>query len=1083
MRKFALATCFFLVLFLPVLFSSAQTEVSYPPIPGVISPQEIRQEVQTEAEVLPLFTAYLFRFLLIISFFAIVGIIMYAGGLYLLSSGNPIKTKIAREWILSAIQGSLIIFTSYALLFALDSHFVLFRLRDLEETRRIEMIDLEWEIRNVYYQIPFGLLIEDAILNDTARNKLYDVLDATNRAEAAADAIAAGSRQLMAIIELCPQGRPCCAEAPISSPQTPFREPEDEDRLSPPEEDPYLDPDEANFEDTPNDTTLGPATYIDEEGNEWLYDPQTEDIYLYDPQSDTWERTDPPEGHLWYEESSFRNKQQKIGFFPGIILEQKTSVFNIFSKHNLSALNFLSSLFSSFGRGLEVIASENNYLHPYQNISERYLRQSDQTAEEIGESVRRIPGHWHISRDYQDEDLALPDEDIPDEEDVLDEEVLDEEDMPEEDEEDDPALLCPSCPDIAPAVQAKIAEIQGYMNMLEERLEALLETKEPIKEDLYQLYKAVMLKSLGHRHLSDYNSLLLERRYYEREEIIVETDRTKTEIGPYSWDWQQWVYNILYQIEIDGEVIEENDPFTFYLRRPEANDVIHDASMLASSAREDGIQDAGRGVGVPRRFAPPPPDIGTSLYSPVNPASSRITSPFGMRYDPFTGDWVMHNGIDFGAPRNTPVYASEKGEVVFSGWSGNETDGYGKLVAIYHRPHEDNDLNRDVVTYYAHLEAGSLLVEVGDAVTRGQQIAGVGTTGRSTGYHLHYETRVNVSYPFLMHTGSPVDPAPYIDAGRWSFFSPSDSFSYENSSDNARSYLLRDLLSILCISGVSAKTDLEILNDYLLEHGISPQDLSREELNEILEELGIEPGDIEYFDAREIEVRTPSDYLTCGMEIPVGETFELTWEHLVDLLDTIDYYVSEGRRLIEQQARMNALAAPCSCPCVDPCCDCDPPECGACELTCNLGAIRAAHADVLRTRALMRRIAAHIRLLTYGHFNTPTEDVCHPLNEDIRDEEEKILCQRGGSKLITKHELITRKLNYSRTEFDECMTRPEHLEDVLEGRRTGKMSFFGPLVEELNLPRYTKTKIDDMVVNTSDLNWFCCTDSRLIDDD
>lgn len=210
----------------------------------------------------------------------------------------------------------------------------------------------------------------------------------------------------------------------------------------------------------------------------------------------------------------------------------------------------------------------------------------------------------------------------------------------------------------------------------------------------------------------------------------------------------------------------------------------------------------------------------------------------------------------------------------------------------------------------------------------------------------------------------------------------------------------------------------------------------------------------------------------------MGETFELTWEHLVEILDTIDNYIAEGRRLLEQQRRMNSLASTCECPCAGPPTEDCP---GRCQLNCPVGAIRAAHEDVARTRQAMRELAGYLILLTDGHFNTPTEDVCDPLNEDIRNEEEKSICDGGGSKLITKHELITRKLNYSRFEFDECMTRPEHLEETLEGGRPGKMLFFGPLVEEEDLPRYTKTKRGDAVVNTSDLNWFCCSDSRIED--
>lgn len=225
----------FLILFLvfaPFL-TFAQTEVVYPSFPGVVAPQDIVREAQTEKEILPLFIDYIFRLILVISLIAVIGVILYAGTLYLLSTGNPIKTKIAREWILSAIQGTLVIFSSYALLYALDSQLVLFGLRNLEKGDRVERVDLNWEIRNSYFQIPFGLLIEDAILNENAKNKLYDVLDATNEAEAVAEAIYQGSKQLLAIIESCPVGMLCGGGGPANNPgNIPYSPPPSSQRLT-----------------------------------------------------------------------------------------------------------------------------------------------------------------------------------------------------------------------------------------------------------------------------------------------------------------------------------------------------------------------------------------------------------------------------------------------------------------------------------------------------------------------------------------------------------------------------------------------------------------------------------------------------------------------------------------------------------------------------------------------------------------------------------------------------------------------------------------------------------------------------------
>ncbi|CAG0124875.1 Murein DD-endopeptidase MepM [Rhodocyclaceae bacterium] len=103
------------------------------------------------------------------------------------------------------------------------------------------------------------------------------------------------------------------------------------------------------------------------------------------------------------------------------------------------------------------------------------------------------------------------------------------------------------------------------------------------------------------------------------------------------------------------------------------------------------------------------------------------SSNFGWRIDPFTGQNAMHEGVDFMVPEGTPIQASAGGIVVYSDFHPQ----YGKMVEIDH--------GNDIVTRYAH--ASSLLVKVGEVVRRGQEIARVGSTGRSTGSHLHFEVR------------------------------------------------------------------------------------------------------------------------------------------------------------------------------------------------------------------------------------------------------------------------------------------------------------------------------------------------------
>jgi murein DD-endopeptidase MepM/ murein hydrolase activator NlpD len=129
---------------------------------------------------------------------------------------------------------------------------------------------------------------------------------------------------------------------------------------------------------------------------------------------------------------------------------------------------------------------------------------------------------------------------------------------------------------------------------------------------------------------------------------------------------------------------------------------------------------------------------GTSDGSPsaaglIWPVNGPVTSPFGMRWG------RMHEGIDIGVPAGTPIRAAAAGTIIYAGWLG----GYGNLVAIDH----GNGLS----TAYGH--QSSIAVGYGQTVAQGQVIGYVGSTGHSTGPHLHFEVRVN---------GAPVDPLGYL---------------------------------------------------------------------------------------------------------------------------------------------------------------------------------------------------------------------------------------------------------------------------------------------------------------------------------
>lgn len=134
------------------------------------------------------------------------------------------------------------------------------------------------------------------------------------------------------------------------------------------------------------------------------------------------------------------------------------------------------------------------------------------------------------------------------------------------------------------------------------------------------------------------------------------------------------------------------------------------------------------------------PDTKSVLNGLIWPSDARfITSPFGNRDQPTAGASTNHKGVDIGASWYSKVYAAQSGKVIQAGWNG----GYGYSVTIHH--------DHGVSTLYAHLD--SYNVRVGQQVSRGQVIGKCGSTGISTGPHIHYEVRVN---------GVQIDPLPYL---------------------------------------------------------------------------------------------------------------------------------------------------------------------------------------------------------------------------------------------------------------------------------------------------------------------------------
>lgn len=174
-------------------------------------------------------------------------------------------------------------------------------------------------------------------------------------------------------------------------------------------------------------------------------------------------------------------------------------------------------------------------------------------------------------------------------------------------------------------------------------------------------------------------------------------------------------------------------------RREAALKAEEERRRKAAAAAAAAASGTPRGPSNPPPSTPPPSTSGGFLSAP---SAGWISSEFGLRYHPILHYWRLHSGRDYAAACGTPVYAAAPGSVVSAGWGG----GYGNQVVLSHGIQRGVSL----ATTYNHL---SSIVAGGGSVARGQLVGYVGTTGLSTGCHLHFETREN---------GTPVDPRNWL---------------------------------------------------------------------------------------------------------------------------------------------------------------------------------------------------------------------------------------------------------------------------------------------------------------------------------
>ena len=171
-------------------------------------------------------------------------------------------------------------------------------------------------------------------------------------------------------------------------------------------------------------------------------------------------------------------------------------------------------------------------------------------------------------------------------------------------------------------------------------------------------------------------------------------------------------------------------------RRKEAEEAARLAAEAAQRAAEQRAREQGQLANLGNAN-----NAGQNVNGWANPVNGPITSHFGYRVHPVFGYVALHAGTDIGAPCGRQMYSAANGTVTYAGWNG----GYGYYVRIDH--------GNGLTTGYGHIQAGGIQVSQGQQVGVGQPIALVGTTGNSSGCHLHLEVRTY---------GNALDPVPYL---------------------------------------------------------------------------------------------------------------------------------------------------------------------------------------------------------------------------------------------------------------------------------------------------------------------------------
>ncbi len=293
-------------------------------------------------------------------------------------------------------------------------------------------------------------------------------------------------------------------------------------------------------------------------------------------------------------------------------------------------------------------------------------------------------------------------------------------------------------------VEAQIAETNRRIkkNEKEEKKEYALFCKQVRQEEERGTvtYWSVLFKATGFADLLSRIDFINEIMEHDQQ-VIADLQELREELAQDRKDLKAQKEDLhSSQSELKAQIAEAKDIVDKHSKTEEGLLEMHKAEEAEANRITDKLnsfyeENGGTGGGVD---APPTQSGLKGLIWPTS-ATRLITSPYGNRVSPTLGATTFHHGVDIGAPYGSSVLAAQSGTVIDAGWSG----GYGICVVIAHE--------EGISTLYGHMSDWN--VSVGQKVSRGQVIGQCGSTGISSGPHIHYEVRVN---------GSTINPLPYL---------------------------------------------------------------------------------------------------------------------------------------------------------------------------------------------------------------------------------------------------------------------------------------------------------------------------------